>query len=223
MKDSIRKHIDALLDKDPEDIDEKKDDGLSEGEPKYAEIFVMINNIESFYGTGANPKASLLLESFLLETMIGLKKNPENIVVESGEYYVRSIAFTPTPRVGWTVFEETVLINTMLDLYNKSLAEEEMPLIEGGISFTVYEHDGTETDHHEGVPHDHNHHDDITDPDQTAESLAVLSVAEVLPMRLSDDAYMFLSRYDEDTVERLFEKTKLDDGVVYDGDVISEE
>lgn len=183
----------------------------------------MINNIESFYGTGANPKASLLLESFLLETMIGLKKNPENIVVESGEYYVRSIAFTPTPRVGWTVFEETVLINTMLDMYNQSLAEEKMPLIEGGIAFSIYEHDGTETDRHEEHTHDRNHHDDITDPDQKAESLAVLSVAEVLPMRLSADAHKFLSRYDEDTMKRLFEKTKLDDGVVYDGDVISEE
>ena len=222
MKDSIRKQIDALLDKEPDDIDEKDDVAFSKGEPTYAEIFLMINNIESFYGTGAQPKASMLLESFLLESMIGLKKNPENIVVESGEYYVRSIAFTPTPRVGWTVFEEIVLINTMLDLYNQGLAKKKMPLIEGGIAFSVYKHDGTETHHHEEHTHDH-HHEDIKDPDQTAGSLAVLSVSEVLPMRLSGDAYKFLSRYDEDTMKRLFEKTKWDDVVVYDGDVISEE
>lgn len=222
MKTSIRRKIDDILNENMPAGDEREhDDVMPEGEPIHLEIFVMINNIEAFYGPGAQPISARLLESFLLETMIGLKKNPDNIIVESGDYYVRSVAFTPTPEVAWMMLEDAVIINTMLDEYNRGLGKEQLPLMACGIGLSVYPAHIDDQDEHGDGEHDHG--DDFSDPNDVARSLASFSVDEVLPMRLSGEAHDFLKRHDSEAMERLFETTETDCGIVYDGDVISEE
>jgi hypothetical protein len=109
-----------------------------EMEELYTDIYVLVRNIDEFYGENASPKAALLLESFLLESMVLLKKDPENIVVESGEFYVKATSFTPDGEVVLSVFEDVVLINSMIEYYNDALANNEFPQMEIGIGFATF-------------------------------------------------------------------------------------
>ncbi|MBU1144389.1 MAG: hypothetical protein KJ971_00850 [Firmicutes bacterium] len=224
-----------------------------EYEELYSDIYVLVKNIDDFYGQNANQKAAMLVESFLLETMVLLKKDPENIVVESGEFYVKSTGFTPDGDVLMNLFEDTVMINTMLDLYNQALADNDFPRMEVGIGLATFvSEEFEEENNHECDCKDdeeckckedeecdckddeececnHNHEEDDFDYgidfNNTAAALAEMANSEELdPIVLNNIAYDLLSEIDETFFENHLEAFLLDDDVViYHGNIVSEE
>jgi len=98
----------------------------------------MVHNIDDFYGVQSHPKAALLLESFLLESLVLLKRNPEVVVVESGDDYVRATSFTPDGEAVVHLFEDVVLMNTMLELYNQALMGSGLETIDIGIGMATF-------------------------------------------------------------------------------------
>jgi hypothetical protein len=107
-------------------------------EELYTDIFVMVHNIDDFYGDQSHPKAALLLESFLLESLVLLKRDPEVVVVESGDDYVRATSFTPDGEAVVHLFEDVVLMNTMLELYNQALMGSGLETIDIGIGMATF-------------------------------------------------------------------------------------
>jgi hypothetical protein len=104
----------------------------------YTDLYVLIKNIDDFFGAEAKVKALELADSFLLESLILLKKNPDVIRVESGDDFVKATAYTPEGATAGFLFDCAVQINTMLEVYNKTLAENEMTRIEAGIGMATF-------------------------------------------------------------------------------------
>ncbi len=206
----------------------------------YTDIFVLVKNIEDFYSEDAKYKAALLLESFLLESMILMKKNPENIVVESGEFYCKATSFTPTGDEVLSIFEDAVSMNTMIDEYNQALSENGFPVMEVGIGIasfvkTEFEHeeeDECDCDHEDGEScscgHDHEEDDEYDygiDYDNTASTLAeIANNGEFDPICLNNIAYELLSTVDEAFFNEHLEEVEFDDDfVIFHGNIVSEE
>lgn len=104
----------------------------------YTDLYVLVRNIDDFFGEGTDPKALDLVDSFLLESLILLKKNHDIIRVESGDDYVKATAYTPDADTAGYLFDSAVQINTMLELYNKALAENSMIRMETGIGLATF-------------------------------------------------------------------------------------
>jgi len=207
----------------------------------YSDIYVLVRNIDDFYGVGHSYKGALLLESFLLQTMILLKKNPDNILVESGEFYVKSTAYTPDGEVALSVFENVVEINTMLDLYNDALGTLGMNRAEVGIGFatfvkTEFEIEDHEHEHHHehgeacDHDHDHDHHEDDDMPDygidfeNTAALLAeIANDGELDPIVINDLAMELLVEADKEFFESHLATVDLEDDTIYHGNIVMEE
>lgn len=104
----------------------------------YTDLYVLVRNIDDFFGEDSKPKALELVDSFIMECLIQLKKNPDVIRVESGDDYVKATAYTPDGETAGFLFDNAVRINTMLELYNKTLAENEMVRMETGIGVATF-------------------------------------------------------------------------------------
>jgi len=205
----------------------------------YSDIYILVRNIDEFYGVSSDQKAAELLESFLLETMILLKKNPENIVVESGEFYVKATSFTPDGEVLMSVFEDAVIINTMIGDYNDALAQNEFPRMDIGIGIASFVKEELEEEEHVcecgdddeecSCGHDHHHEEDEFDYgidfNNTASQLSEIAGAgELDPIVINDFAFELLSAVHSDFFNSHLEQVELDDEItVYHGNIISEE
>jgi len=115
-------------------------DAQMEGEfgELYTDLYVLIRNINDYFAEGANPKALDLVDSFLLESIVLLKKNHDIIRVESGDDYVKATAYTPDGESAGYVFDSAVQVNTILELYNRTLGENGMPRMEAGIGLATF-------------------------------------------------------------------------------------
>jgi hypothetical protein len=122
----------------------------------YTDLYVLVRNIDEYFGAESKPKALELVDSFIMETLIQLKKNPDIIRVESGDDYVKATAYTPDGETAGFLFDNAVRINTMLELYNKTLAENEMVRMETGIGIATFpaNDDMDEEDCHCGEEHE---------------------------------------------------------------------
>lgn len=199
----------------------------------YSDIYIQIRNIDEFYGLNANQKSAELLESFLLETMVLLKKNPENIVVESGEYYVKATSFTPDGEILISVFEDAVIINTMIGHYNEALSENDFPRMDVGIGLASFIKEDFDEEHEcdceDGEECDCNHEDvDFEygiDFNNTASQLSEIAGTNGLdPIVLNDFAYGMLIDVSQEFFESHLQETQLEDEItVYHGNIISED
>ncbi|MBN2504861.1 MAG: hypothetical protein JXB20_05910 [Bacilli bacterium] len=196
----------------------------------YSDIYVLVHNIDDFYGEVSTPKAALLLESFLLESMVLLKKDPEVIVVESGDDFLRATSFTPDGESVMHVLENVVLINTMIELYNEALTELEVPVIDAGIGMAAFpkmemeKHAHTEESEEE---HDHDHDLDYAiDFNETAMLLAEYANSEELePIVINDMAYEMLKEIDKEFITGHLERAlrPIEEIIVYHGNIIADE
>lgn len=105
----------------------------------YADLYLLVRNVDDFYGPRSEPKAARLLESFILESLVIVKRDPEVMFVESGDDYVKATAFTPDGESAIELFDDAVDINTMLELYNEALAEHGYPQIEAGLGIAAFQ------------------------------------------------------------------------------------
>jgi len=220
-----------------------------EVEELYTDIYVLIKNIDEYYGGDASYKAALLLESFLLETMVLLKKNPEVVIVESGDFFAKATAFSPTGEEVFSVFEDAVIINSMLEVYNQALSENGFPQMEVGIGVATFVKEELEHDHdHEvcecesgecdcdnedgegctcGHDHLHNEEDELEygiDFDNTASMLSELgNNGEFDPIVVNDIAYGLLVSVEEEFFEEHLDEVELEEGYsVYHGNIVRE-
>jgi len=222
-----------------------------EVEELYTDIYVLIKNIDEYYGGDASYKAALLLESFLLETMVLLKKNPEVVIVESGDFFAKATAFSPTGEEVFSVFEDAVIINSMLEVYNQALSENGFPQMEVGIGVATFVKEELEHNHNhdhdvcecesgecdcdneegEGCSCGHDHHDEEDeleygiDFDNTASMLAELgNNGEFDPIVVNDIAYGLLVSVEEEFFEEHLDEVELEEGYsVYHGNIVREE
>ncbi len=212
----------------------------------FTDLYLSIRNIEAFYHPEMDEKASLLLESFILESMIVLKENPEVSWVTSGPNYVKATAFTPDSETASYLLENAIAINTMLGLYNDALAENGMPQIDGGIGLYSFQSElashecgcegcgdeGCECDEcgDEGCGCDHEEETglDIHNENPFAELLANEANSDTYdPMILNEGFYGLVSDFLSDKVmlDEHFKKTTIEllDLVIYHGNVVIEE
>lgn len=244
MKDIIEKINQILSSETSEQPLSAQDDEIVESYEEfefdefYSDIYILIRNIDEFYGVNSSQKAAELLESFLLETMILLKKNPENIVVESGEFYVKATSFTPDGEVLMSVFEDAVIINTMVEHYNEALAQNEYPRMDIGIGIAAFVKEELETEDHEceceddeecACGHDHHHEEDEYDYgidfDNTASQLSeIAGTGELDPIVINDFAFELLSEVHQEFFISHLEPVELEDEItIYHGNIVSEE
>jgi len=201
-----------------------------EFEEIYTDIYVEIRNMEDFYGDKSHLKVALLLESFLLESMVLLKKDPEVIVVESGDDFLRSTSFTPVEEGVLRTFENVVIINSMLELYNQALSELEFTAIDAGIAMVSFpkEEIHCEIDETEGeCAHDHGGEAEYgIDLNYTAMKLVgYAGTEEIEPILVNDMAYDMLQEVDKAFFSSNLEKVPvlIEDLVVYQGNIVTEE
>lgn len=204
-----------------------------EYEELYSELYILIRNIEDFYGDHSNPKAALLVESFLLEAMVLLKKDPEVIVVESGDFFVKSTSFTPDGEGVMHLFENVVIINSMIELYNQALSENTLEVMDIGIGMVTFPKEEFEHDH----DHDHENcdghclteeseYDYGIDLNNTAMKLALMANSDELdPIVINDMAYELLQDVDPNFFTEHLQKFVVESGelVVYHGNIVTEE
>lgn len=246
----IQEKINAILSSTEEDflLEDESFVEVSEDfevEELYTDIYVLIKNIDEYYGGEATYKAALLMESFLLETMVLLKKNPEVVLVESGDFFVKATAFSPTGEEVFSIFEDAVMINSMAEIYNQALSENGFPQMEVGIGVATFvkeqlehEHDHFEDecdcDHEEGETcscgHDHHHDDEDEfeygiDFDNTASMLAELgNNGEFDPIVINDIAYGLLVSVEEEFFQEHLDEVELEEGFsVFHGNIVKEE
>lgn len=239
MKDIIEKISSILLEEDVQNPEDGDYVGSEEFdlEEIYSDVFVRIRNMDEFYNPSAPYKASLLLESFLLETMVLLKKNPENIIVESGEFYVKATSFTPDGFVLLNVFEDVVLINTMVEVYNEALEMNHLPTMDVGIGVASFykedlfehEHDH-EHEHDESCEmHDHDHEEDEFDYGidlyNTASYLSEFAGSdEIEPILVNEMANELLKESDQEFFGEHLSQIEINDELIaYQGNIVSEE
>lgn len=148
----IRDIIEEIIDQYQETLEASPEAEILDEEAYfyYTDIFVNVQNGESFYELGSHPLANRLLNSFLLEATSLLRKSLDTVYVESGIDYIKATLATPSSEVASYIFEDVVLIHTMVDEYNQALAEQDCPLFDVSISCALYEDlDGHEEDEEE--------------------------------------------------------------------------
>ncbi len=230
MKEIKKKIADILmLDDNKLEIGDKQTDEMIETydeydyEEIYSDIYVLVHNIDDFYGETSLPKAALLLESFLLEAMVLLKKDPEVIVVASGDDFIKSTSYTPDGESVMHSLENVVLINTMLGYYNEALNELEVPLIDAGIGLVAFprsEEDADQEHIHDFAP------DYGVDHNETAMLLAEYANGDELEVIVINDmAFEMLKEVDKEFITKHLEKAlkPIEEFVVYHGNIIAED
>jgi hypothetical protein len=230
----------------PEMFDPKLDEEYGE---LYTDLYVLVRNIDDFFGEGSKPKALDLVDSFVLEAMIELKKNPDVIRVESGDDYVKATAYTPDGETAGFLFDSAVQINTMLEIYNKTLAENDMIRIEAGIGLATFSGNSDlaeeachcDEEGHEctcGEDDDECHCADnplsslefayATDFNNTALDLATMANSDELdPLVINETMYSLMSDSEQlkDFLDRNLEKVVFEgeDFSVFHGNIVSDE
>lgn len=213
----------------------------------YTDLYILIRNVDDFFGENTNPKALDLVDSFLLESLITLKQNHDIIRVESGDDYVKATAFTPDGETAGYLFDSAVQINTMLDIYNKTLAENNMPRIDVGIGMATFPgnpddeetpchcHDeGHECDNDEEECLSHGHGIEnlefgyATDFENTALHMATIANSDELdPIVINEPTYSLMSDSEtlKDFLDHNLEKVIFEgeDFSVFHGNIVSEE
>lgn len=112
----------------------------------FTDCFITIKNLDDFYNQEVDNRATQLLESFLIEALILLKQNEDITLVSSGPFYVKATAFTPEGETAASIFNDVVQINSMLEIYNDALLENNLPKIDAGIGLSSYQ--SLEDEHH---------------------------------------------------------------------------
>lgn len=112
----------------------------------FTDIYLTIKNLHEFYNQEIDIRATHLLESFMLESLVLLKQNPDITLVSSGPYYVKATAFTPEGDTATSIFNDAVEINSMLEIYNDALSENNFPIIDAGIGVSSYQ--SLQEEHH---------------------------------------------------------------------------
>ncbi|HOP56894.1 MAG TPA: hypothetical protein PLH02_01200 [Bacillota bacterium] len=233
MLREIRKKIADILMMDdlaPFEDETKENEMVEVGEEyEYEEIFtdlfISVRNLDAFYGDKSIPKAALLLESFLMESLVLLKKDPDVVYVESGDDFLKSTSFTPESEGVMRAFENCVLINTMLDSYNEALKELDCDQIDAGIALAAYPKE-EKTEPEEGGDEYTDYPEYGIDRFDTAERLSWnANTGELDILAVNDMAYAML--LDED---KLFFETHLskasqnvEDITVYTGNIVADE
>ncbi len=234
MKD-IRQKIAEILGRE-EDLSEfdpaSADDMVEtydeyEYEELYSDLYVMVKNIDDFYGTHSHPKAASLLESFLLEAMVLLKEDPEVIVVESGDFFVRSTSYTPDAEAVMHLFENVVMINSMAELYNQALQDVELEPMAIGIGLVTFPREViNEEFEEERQPGSDIEFDYGIDFNNTAMKLAIIANSEEIePIIVNDMAYDMLIDIDKAFFETNLAKDFLEDEelTVYHGNIVTDD
>lgn len=243
MKEILQK-IQSILESPLSEIPEHRPnpdqlDSEVEGEygELYSDLYVLIRNIDDFFGEDINPKALDLVDSFLVEALVLLKKNHDVIKVESGDDYVKATAYTPDAETASFLFDSAVQINTMLELYNRTLGENEMPRMEAGIGLATFPANdlgetgececGNEAEGEECACGCHEGgHPDLsalefayaTDFGNTALNLATLANSQDLdPIVINEDLYSLMS--DSDPLKAFLDKNM--EKVVFEGEDFS--
>ncbi|MGI6392120.1 MAG: hypothetical protein ACOX16_00700 [Candidatus Izemoplasmatales bacterium] len=231
----IRAKIAEILNKEEDFTDEfavPKDDliethGEYEYEELYSDIYVIIKNIEDFYGDHSHPKAAALLESFLLETMIVLKEDPEVIVVESGDFFCRSTSFTPDSKAVMHLFENVVWINSMAELYNQALTDVGLLPMELGIGVVTFPREAINEElEEERYPGSDIEFDYGIDFQNTAMKLAIIANTEGRETIIVNDmAYDFLLEVDRAFFEEnlVKEYLKEEEMTVFHGNIVTDD
>jgi len=231
----IRAKIAAILNKE-EDLSDfstpAKEDLIEtydeyEYEELYTDIYVMIKNIEDFYGDHSHPKAAALLESFLLETMVLLKEDPEVIVVESGDFFCRSTSYTPDSDAVMHLFENVVWINSMAELYNQALTDVELMPMDLGIGVVTFPreiiNDELEEERHPGSDIEFDYGIDFQN---TAMKLAIIANTEGREtIVVNDMTYDFLLEVDKSFFEENLSKDYLkeEEMTVFHGNIVTDD
>ncbi|MDD3126015.1 MAG: hypothetical protein WC479_00150 [Candidatus Izemoplasmatales bacterium] len=213
----------------------------------YTDLYVLIRNIDDFFTEDGNPKALDLVDSFLIESLITLKKNHDIIRVESGDDYVKATAFTPDGETAGYLFDSAVQINTMMEIYNKTLAENNMPRIDAGIGMATFPGNADEEEetchcHEEGHQCEsddeecqcHGHGIEslefgyATDLDNTALHMATIANSDELdPIVINEPTYSLMSDSEalKEFLDHNLEKVIFEgeDFSVFHGNIVSEE
>jgi len=124
-----------------------------EFEDIFTDLFISVKNVDDFYNSEVDSRATNLLESFLLESLVLLKQNPEVTLVVSSPDYVKATAYTPEGDSAAFMLDDAVKINTMLEIYNNALSENDMPQIEAGIGIASYQTESEDCHCHSGGCH----------------------------------------------------------------------
>ncbi|MDD3113322.1 MAG: hypothetical protein PHP61_05350 [Candidatus Izemoplasmatales bacterium] len=231
MLDIRKKIAEILLSEDepflsdefaPEEMVEASDH--YEYEELYSDLYVTIRNMEDFYGDKSEPKAALLLESFLLEAMVLLKKDPEVILVESGDYFVKGTGYTPDGEAVLRLFENVVIINSMAELYNQGLTEYGLPAMEYGIGIATFPE--TITEDKDELSQDHVDQNEENDPHEIAFQLALRGNTELFePIIVNELAYEMLADVDRVFFEENLVKADINelDLVIYHGNIVTDD
>lgn len=196
-------------------------------EELYTDIYVMVKNIEDFYGDHSHPKAAALLESFLLETMVLLKEDPEVIVVESGDFFCRSTSYTPDSEAVMHLFENVVWINSMAELYNQALIDVELTPMDLGIGVVTFPREAISPELEENrQPGSDIEFDYGIDFQNTAMKLAIIANTEGRESIIVNDmAYDFLLEVDKAFFEANLDKDYLKDEemTVFHGNIVTDD
>jgi hypothetical protein len=196
-------------------------------EELYTDLYVMIKNIEDFYGDNSHPKAAALLESFLLETLILLKEDPEVIVVESGDFFCRSTSYTPDGEAVMHLFENVVWINSIAELYNQALVEVGLIPMQIGIGVVTFPREAIseelEGERHPGSDIEFDYGVDFNN---TAMRLAIIAnTKDQEPIVVNDMAYDMLLEIDKNFFEENLEKAYLkeEEMTVFHGNIVTDD
>lgn len=193
----------------------------------FTDLYITVKNLYDFYNPEVDIKATQLLESFLLETLVLLKQNPEVTLVSSSPSHVKATAFTPEGESAAFMFDDAVSINSMLEIYNDALAQNNLPQIEAGIGVSSYqslrdshecccegdskcecgedsececsEDNDCACDDHECSCHHNDSDDFIEDVDNLAEKLALIAnTDEFDPIVMNEGFYGLISDLEEE-------------------------
>jgi len=212
----------------------------------FTDLFVSVKNLHDFYNAEVDYKATQLLESFLLETLVLLKQNPEVTLVTSSPSHVKATAFTPEGESAAYMFDDAVSINSMLEIYNDALAQNNLPQIEAGIGVSSYQslqedhqcccgnegecEEESECDCGEGECGCHSDESDefIEDVDNLAEKLSeIANTFDFDPIVMNEGFYGLISDLEEEKtfIDSNFQKVIIESNniTVFHGNIVLEE
>jgi hypothetical protein len=215
-----------------------------EYEDIYTDMYIYVKNLQDFYNVEVDSRATDLLESFLLETLVQLKQNPEVTLVISSPSHVKAIAFTPEGESAAYLLDDAVTINSMLEIYNDALAQNSMPQIEIGIGLASYQsdihecHSNCECNHEEDsqsechhdceCEHEHGISKSLDNQNNLAEYLAnVANNGELDPIVINEGFYGLISDLETEKsfIDQNFQRFTIesDDLIVFHGNIVLEE
>jgi hypothetical protein len=161
----IKSKIQEILDTPEYEIQEdvlfeSSEDEEEDYQELYTDVYVAIHNADDFYTLGSSAVANRLINSFLLEVTTLLRANLDTVYIESGIDFVKATISTPDGEIASYVLEDAIQVNTMIDLYNDALADNDLLRMDVGIGISTYEPIDEDHDYEEegcGCGH---HHDE---------------------------------------------------------------